>query len=215
MNSQDQENRIPRRRILQWFAAVATAEGLSVPAAIAQEIKLTPTAPTEATGYSQDPVMNKTYARGEVWPLTFSAEEKKAAIALADILFPADDLGPAASEVRVADFIDEWISAPYPRQKNDRKTILPGLKKLDEECQKHFQKNFAAASEEQKKAACDEMAKGNHFFNVFTSIAAGAYYSDPKCWKALGYAGNSPYGGPFLGPPEEVLKQAGVEQTVE
>ena len=212
MNSQDQENRLPRRRVLQWFAAVATAEGLSIPAAIAQEIKTNPTA---VTGYGQDPVMAKTYERGEVWPLTFTDPEKKAAVALAEMLFPKDDLGPAASEVRVADFIDEWVSAPYPRQQGDRKAIIPGLKTLDEECRKHFQKNFADASEEQKKAACDEMAKGNHFFNVFTGIASGAYYSDPKCWKALGHAGNVPIGGPFPGPPDEVLKQADVEQTVE
>ena len=209
MNSQKQENRLPRRRVLQWFAAVAAAEGLSIPTTLAQAPK------PAAEGYGYDPVLNKTYERGEVWPLTFTEAEKKAAVALADVIFPADELGPAASEVRVADFIDEWVSAPYPRQQNDRKAIIPGLKKLDEECQKHFQKNFADASVEQKQAACDEMAKGNHFFNVFTSIAAGAYYSDPRCWKALGYVGNMPIGGSFPGPPEEVLKQAGVEQTVE
>ena len=98
---------------------------------------------------------------------------------------------------------------------NETLSIIPGLKKPDEECRKHFQKNCAEGSGEQKKAACDEMAKGNHFFNVFTGIASGAYYSDPKCWKALGYAGNVPIGGPFPGPPDEVLKQADVEQTVE
>jgi len=210
MNSQEQENRLPRRRVLQWFAAVAAAEGVSLPAALAQEVNK-----PAPTGYGQDPVMAKSYERGEVWPLTFSDQEKKAAVALADMIFPKDDLGPAASEVRVADFIDEWVSAPYPQQQGDRKVIIPGLKKLDEECRKHFQKTFADASAEQKKAACDEMAKGDHFFHHFSGLAAGAYYSDPKCWQALGYAGNVPYGGPFTGPPKEVLEQAGLEQTVE
>jgi hypothetical protein len=209
MNSQDQENRLPRRRVLQWFAAVAAAEGMALPSALAQATK------PGATGYGQDPVMAKSYERGEVWPLTFTKVERAAALALADIVFPKDDLGPAASEVRVADFIDEWVSAPYPRQQGDRKAIIPGLKGLDEECRKHFQKNFAEASEEQKKAACDEMAKGNHFFNVFTALAAGAYYSDPRCWQALGYAGNVPIGGAFPGPPKEVLDQLGLVQTVE
>lgn len=209
MNSQDQENRLPRRRVLQWFAAVAAAEGMALPSASGQGAK------PAASGYGQDPVMAKSYEKGEAWPLTMTETEKKATVALADMIFPADDLGPAASGVRVADFIDEWISAPYPRQKGDRGAIVPGLKKLDEECQNNFGKNFADLSEEEKKKACDIMAKGNHFFNVFVNLASGAYYSDPRCWKALGYEGNAPYGGPFKGPPEEVLKQAGVEQTVD
>lgn len=209
MNSKDQENRLPRRRVLQWFAAVAAAEGVALPSGLAQEVK------PATSGYGQDPVMAKTYKKGEAWPLTMSDAEKKATVALADMIFPADDLGPAASEVRVADFIDEWISAPYPRQKGDRGVIVPGLRTMDEECRKHFGKAFADLSGEEKKKACDTMAKGNHFFNVFVNLASGAYYSDPRCWKALGYVGNSPYGGPFKGPPEEVLKKAGVEQTVD
>lgn len=208
MNSQDQETRLPRRRVLQIFAAISAAEGLGIATTLAQAPK------PAATGYGQDPKLNKSYERGEVWPLTFTKVQKQAAVALADVIFPQDDLGPAASEVRVADFIDEWVSAPYDRQKNDRKVIIPGLKKLDEECRKYFKKSFADLSEGQKTAACDEMAKGDHFFKTFTSLAAGAYYADPKCWPALGYQGNMPIGGAFPGPPEEVLKQAGVEQTV-
>ena len=209
MKSQDSPTRLPRRRVLQLFAAVAAAEGMALPAALAQEVK------PAASGYGQDPKMAKTYEKGEVWPLTFTEAEKKAAVALADVVFPKDELGPAASEVRVADFIDEWVSAPYPRQQGDRKVIIPGLKKLDEECQKHFKANFADLTGEQKTVVCDEMAKGDHFFHVFMSISTGAYYSDPKCWNALGYAGNVPIGGPFPGPPKEVLERVGLEQTVE
>lgn len=209
MKSQDQENRLPRRRVLQWFAAVAAAEGMTQSSVFAQEAK------PAAAGYGQDPVMAKSYERGEVWPLTLTESERDATVALADVIFPADDLGPAASEVRVADFIDEWISAPYVRQKGDRGVIIPGLKKMDEESRRNFGKNFADLSNGEKTKTCDAMAKGNHFFNVFVGLASGAYYSDPRCWKALGYEGNTPYGGPFKGPPEEVLKAAGVQQTVE
>lgn len=208
MNPQDQENRIPRRRILQWFAAVAAAEGVSLPNALAQEAK------PATKGYGQDPVLAKSYQRGEVWPLTFTAAERKAAVALADVVFPADELGPAASEVRVADFLDEWVSAPYPSQQQDRKTIIPGLKLLDEQSQTSFQKIFADLKEEEKKTICDGMAKGSPFFQLFTSLAAGAYYSVPRCWNAIGYVGNSPSGGPFAGPPQQVLDQLVLEQTV-
>lgn len=208
MDSQESQNRLPRRRVLQWFAAVAAAEGTSLPAAFAQATQ------PATKGYGQDPKLNHSYARGEVWPLTFSGAEKKAAVALADVIFPKDDLGPAASEVRVADFIDEWVSAPYPRQQNDRKVIIPGLKNLDETSRTRFKKTFAELSGKEKTMICDELAKGDHFFHAFTGLSSGAYYSDPKCWSALGYVGNTPIGGAFPGPPEEVLKQAGVEQTV-
>ena len=36
MDSQESENRLPRRRVLQWFAAVAAAEGTAFPAALGQ-----------------------------------------------------------------------------------------------------------------------------------------------------------------------------------
>ena len=194
--------------MLQWFAAVAAAEGTALPAALGQATQ------PASTGYGYDPKLNKSYERGEAWPLTLTEVERKAAIALADVIFPKDQYGPAASEVRVVDFIDEWVSAPYPRQQNDRKVIVPGLTKLDEQSKAKFQKVFADLSHKEKTMLCDEMAKGNHFFNVFTSLSSGAYYSDPKCWSALGYVGNTPIGGPFPGPPEEVLKKAGVKQTV-
>ena len=46
------------------------------------------------------------------WPRVLSAAEKRAATALADLLIPADEHGPAASAVGVVDFLDEWVSAP-------------------------------------------------------------------------------------------------------
>ena len=86
---------------------------MALPAALAQKVK------PAASGYGQDPKMAKTYEKGEAWPLTFTEAEKKAAVALADVVFPKDELSPAACEVRVADFIDEWVSAPCARQQGD------------------------------------------------------------------------------------------------
>ncbi|MGJ8695267.1 MAG: gluconate 2-dehydrogenase subunit 3 family protein [Verrucomicrobiaceae bacterium] len=207
MNSQNTENRLSRRHVLGWFAAAAATEGLALPS-FGQSVQ------PATKGYGQDPVLNKNYEPGEVWPLLFSAKEKKAATALADVILPKDEFGPAASEVRVPDFVDEWISAPYPRQEGDRGVIIPGLKKLDEECRKHFQKDFADLGAAQKTAVCDEMAKGDYFFHLFTLIASGAYYSTQEGWQAIGYKGNTPT-VTFDGPPKEVLDRLGLEQTVE
>jgi hypothetical protein len=41
---------------------------------------------------------------------------------LADLILPEDEYGPAASALRVPDFIDEWVSAPYPKQRATPKT---------------------------------------------------------------------------------------------
>jgi len=208
---------MPRRQLLQWFAAVAAAD-VALPGVIARE----PGA-AAATGYGTDPLLATAYSPGEVWPLTLSKSERNVTESLADVILPADDLGPSASELNLADFIDEWISAPYPKQVSDRKVILPGLKWLDEESHSRFQKGFAELIPEQQTQICDdicaetpktpELAKAAGFFQRFSNIATGAYYSTPQGWAAIGYVGNVA-SGTFLGPPQEVLDQLGLEQTV-
>jgi hypothetical protein len=120
--------------------------------------------------------------------------------------------------------VDEWVSAPYPEQQNDRPVVLQGLDWLDAESRKRFgDKGFDALSDEQKRAICDdihftqaakpEFRKAAEFFNRFRSICAGAYYATPAGWKAIGYVGNEAHPS-FDGPPPEVLQRLGVTQTV-
>ncbi len=217
MEIESTENRLPRRKVLQWFAAVAAAgEATSLPA-----FSQTPQPAT--VGYGTDPNMAIAYQPGDVWPLTFTPSEKKAVSALADVILPADDMGPAASELRVPDYVDEWISAPYPKQQNDRKVILPGLKWLNEEANRRFKKDFADLAIKDQQAICDdlcdpaqknpEVRKAAGFFNTFTGLCMGAYYGTTEGWAAIGYVGNTP-SGVFNGPPQEVLDQLGLEQTV-
>ena len=208
--------RLPRRTVLKWFAAAAAATQLPALRSSAQ------TAPA-AKGYGTDPDVAKFYEPGAFWPLTLTPAQRKAAVALADTLFPADHLGPAASEVRVIDYVDEWISAPYAPQQKDHEIVLPGLAWIDEEAQKRFRKDFTSISEEQRRAICDDICyapeakppfkKAASFFAKFRSLAASAYYSTEPGWKALGYVGNMPLVS-FDGPPPEVLAKLGVEQTV-
>ena len=51
------------------------------------------------------------------------------------------------------------------------------------------------------------------FFSRFRSLCAGAYYTTPAGWNAIGYVGNVPL-AKFDGPPAEVLEKLGVTQTV-
>lgn len=209
--------RLPRRRVLQWFAAMAAASGTGQRNSFAQG------AAPGAKGYGTDPNLVTPHTPGDVWPLTLSAPEKKAATALADVVLPADELGPAASALRVPDLVDEWVSAPYPQQREDREVIVPGLKWIDEVSQRRHQKPFADLKIEEQRAICDDLCqpdqtdpglrKAAAFFHLFTGICLGAYYATPEGWKAIGYVGNLPT-ITFEGPPQEVLDRLGLEQTV-
>ena len=215
--SESEENRLSRREVMRFFAGAGvflSAGGVEVMSAHRIPAK---------KGYGTDPSLNKIYQPGDVWPLTMSPAQKKAATVLADVILPADDLGPAASALRVTDFIDEWVSAPYPDQLEVRPVILEGLQWLDAEAKERFQKGFADLSAAQQAAICDdicdpekvaaEFKSAAEFFNAFRSLAMGAYYSTPEGWKAIGYVGNVARVS-FDGPPPEVLKKLGLEQTV-
>ena len=208
--------RLSRRDVLKWFAAVAAATQVG-PFLRAQD------GDGPAEGYGKDPLLTKHYNAGDVWPLTLSEKERAATTALADFILPADAYGPAASALRVPDFIDEWVSAPYSSQQSSRKTILPGLRWIDEEATRRFGKTFASLKDSEKEGICKdicdtktkntEFREASVFFSSFRSLAMGAYYGTPEGWKAIGYVGNVPLPS-FEGPPQEVLDQVGVQQTV-
>ena len=59
------------------------------------------------------------------------------------------------------DFIDEWISAPYPQQRGDREIVLPGLKWIEAEAQKRFGKAFRRASPMRSAPRCPSPIDAN------------------------------------------------------
>ncbi len=198
--------RINRRVALQWISA-ATA---SIPFLETKSLAAKP-GETGGGGYGPDPDMIKTYQPGDLWPLTFSESQRKQVIILCDIIIPADDTSPSASSVGVHDFIDEWISSPYPGQKSDRNLILKGLKHLESE-------NFLNKSAEQQLALCTDMAiaaKKNRkefpgsFFLRLRDLIAGGYYTTPPGMKDIGYRGNMAM-TEWNGPPPEVLERLGL-----
>jgi hypothetical protein len=212
MHTLDSLPRISRRASIQWM--------LGATAALAtREVQLLAADPAiTAKGYGPDPSMVKIYQPGEVWPLTFTEPQRRTTRALCDVIIPADGTSPSASALGVPDFIDEWISSPYPAQAGDRQTILDGLKWIDTESQRRFQKPFADLTNEQQTAICDDIAslkpkpehkKAATFFKRFRDLTAGGYFTTPEGSKALGYVGNMP-SGTFEGPPVEALKHVGL-----
>jgi hypothetical protein len=169
-------------------------------------------------GYGTDPDLQKDWKAGEPWPLTLTLNARSTAKALADLIIPAEGGSPAASEVGVVDFIDEWVSAPYPQQRGDRPTVLNGLLWIEAESQKRFQKAFSALSDAQRAQIADdicttkskaEFADAAKFFAKFRDLTAGAFYTTPVGMKDIGYTGNVAL-TKFDGPPLEALKKAGL-----
>lgn len=153
------------------------------------------------------------------WDRILTEAEMKIVTVLGDTIIPADEHSPAASAVGVPDFINEWVSAPYPTQVEDREQLRAGFVWLDQEAQKRFQKKFAELDEPQIAAICDdicspgkaksEFKKAASFFAKMRNLVAGGFYSTPEGWKDIGYVGNLPM-VEFPGPPPEVLKHIGL-----
>ena len=214
---------LDRRTTLKWmFAAAATAPSLQVSLAAYDSPHTTDMARALAAGqkgYGTDPNLVAEWKPGGPWPLTLTEQGRQTAKALADLIIPADEHSPAASAVGVVDFIDEWISAPYPGQQADRAIVLPGLAWIEEESRKRFGKAFAAVSDTQRAAIADDIcspakAKPEHataakFFARFRDLTAGGFYTTPAGMKDIGYTGNVPL-EKFDGPPAEALKKAGL-----
>ncbi len=176
-------------------------------------------APLSGAGYGTDPDLVRNYAAGELWPLTLTAAQRRTATALSGLILPADADGPGAVEVGVVDFIDEWISAPYPQQRQDRALVLEGFVWLDGEARRRFERGFADLDPVQQTAICDDIchlprARTEHreaaaFFARYRDLTAGGFCTSPEGRTYLRYVGNVPMPR-FDGPPPDVLKQVGV-----
>ena len=193
---------IDRRTAIKWVLGASAA--LRLPSASFDALAAAPA----AQGYGKDPNLLKVYAAGELWPLTLTREERATAAALCDLIIPADDTSPAASSVGVVDFIDEWISAPYPEHAVDRKTVLDGLSQIEGEAQRRFKTAFAKLSTTQLSTIADAMVK-DPFFERYRALTAGGFYTTPVGVKDLKYVGNVAM-ATFEGPTQDVLKRLGL-----
>lgn len=216
MSTSPLPTRMDRRTAIKWMLTAAAAAAVLERDAHAADP--TPRAVT-AKGYGTDPDLLKDYKPGDLWPLTFTDTQRATAAALCDVIIPADAKSPSASSVGVPDFIDEWISAPYPDQAADRKLILDGLAWLDAESQRRFQNDFVNLITSQKNALCTDIAfapkakpefkTAAQFFKKFRDLTAGGFYTTPAGMKDLGYMGNVPI-ATFPAPAPDVLKKLGL-----
>ena len=202
-----------RRTTIKWVLAASAAWPLLRNGAALGEV------PVPARGYGTDPNLAVNYHAGELWPLTMTGPQRRLAGILSDIIVPADDHSPGASEVGVVDFIDEWISAPYEAFQRDRGIVLGGFAWLDGEAARRFGMSFAELDPAARHAICDDICDearagtalrdAARFFALYRDLTAGGFYSSPAGRKDLGYIGNVPLAS-FDGPPAALLKTLGL-----
>jgi len=206
---------LDRRTTLKWVFAAAT----TLPIGRLAWPAITTAGGTGGHPYGYDPSLLQTYRPGDLWPLTFTPTQRQLATVLSDLIIPADERSPSASAVGVVDFIDEWISAPYPLHRSDREQVLEGLAWLNAEAARRFSKSMLALSSEQLHSICDDIChlpKGRgdflqaaRFFARYRDLTAGGFYTTPVGRQDLRFVGNTPLAS-FDGPPIEVLKKVGL-----
>ena len=202
-----------RRTTIKWVLAAGAAWPLLERGARARS------APT-ARGYGTDPNLLANYRPGEVWALTFTVVQRRLAGILADIIVPADDRSPGAAAVGVVEFIDEWVSAPYPAHQRDRTMVLDGFSWLDAEAALRFGKGFSDLDSASQHFICDDICDESRatdarraaaqFFALYRDLSAGGFYSTPAGRKDLNFIGNVALAR-FEGPPPALLKALGLE----
>ena len=199
-----------RRTTIKWVLAASTV----LPSLGGRSSRAESQPPLNVQGYGTDPDLLKSYRPGDLWPLTFTEAQRRTASSLSDLILPADAHSPSAAALGVVEFIDEWVSAPYPTHQENRRMILDGLAWVDAESARLYQREFSALTASEQRAICDPVCDVSTpalglrsvavFFRLYRDLTAGGFYSTPEGRKDLGYMGNVPLAH-FDGPPAAVL----------
>ncbi len=147
----------------------------------------------------------------------FDKHEVATITILADIIIPKDAKSGSASEAKVPAFI-EFIVKDIPEH---QLPMRGGLKWLDLECYKRFEKSFVDATSQQRIAIVEdiaypnkakpEMKAGVSFFNRMRNLTASGFFTSEMGVKDIGYMGNTP--NQWAGVPLDVLKKYGMENV--
>ncbi len=143
----------------------------------------------------------------------FSDHEMTTISLLADIIFPKDDFSGIASDAGVPAFI-EFMVKDIP---DYQLPMRGGLKWLDVQCLKKFDKDFVGCKQEQQLEMIEaiayparvkpEMQQGAAFFDLMRNLTASGFFTSEMGVKDIGYLGNRPQ--LWEGVPKDVMKQYG------
>lgn len=212
---------LTRRDALKWMgalslgAAVPAISGCKTTSATAGNWPQLKLPPITAKGYGKDPILLT--PNQQFWPLSLTTAQLTLVAVVSDIIVPSEGAIPSATQVKVPDVIDEWVSAPYERQQADRIEILNLLAWLDDESARRFNRLFVDISAVQQLIIIDDIAfkkakLGDEFIHAANAFARlrqlvlAAFFCSPEGTKDIGYLGNRPIAGDYPGPTEEAME---------
>ena len=141
----------------------------------------------------------------------FTPQEMATITILGDIIIPKDEVSGSASDAKVPEFI-EFIVKDMPEHQTP---MRGGLRWLDMQCLKKYDKPFKDCNRNQQmemvdeiawpKKAKPEMRPGVAFFNLMRNLTATGFYTSEIGVRDIGYIGNQP--NQWNGVPEDVLKR--------
>jgi hypothetical protein len=147
----------------------------------------------------------------------FTVAEMSTITILGDIIIPKDAISGSASDAKVPDFI-EFIVKEMPHHQTP---MRGGLRWLNIESLKRFDKDFAGISPAQRIEIVDDIAypnkakatmkQGVAFFTLIRNLTTTGFYTSEMGVKDLDYKGNTP--NQWNGVPDDVLKQYGLTYT--
>jgi len=155
-------------------------------------------------GYGADPNLLK---RPVTWPRTLTSSQVAMLASLCNIILPVDPPHPSAASIGVHEFLDEWVSAPYPQMQTDRTVIVNGLVALDNTTRDALGIPFAEAELSDQTAVFDRVCDAEvttGFTRRLIELVCDGYYTTREGHAAIGYVGNVPLGS-FPGPPPGVV----------
>ena len=211
-----------RRKSLKALALGTLSAGVLLEACNAEDDKKV----VDAKAAAADPASKLTLDRmqeekdvyNELVSKKFFTDDEMATITiLGDIIIPKDEVSGSASDAKVPDFI-EFIVKDMPQH---QLPMRGGLRWLDMQCLKRYEKAFKDCSQQQQMEMVDEiawpskakpaMAPGVSFFSLVRNLTATGFYTSEIGVKDVGYVGNKP--NQWNGVPDDVLKKYGVAYT--
>lgn len=205
-----------RRKSIKALIIGTAATGVMIDACKPEEKKAEVAATKPGTSEAEADRMQEEIAfnnklNGEVF---FTKEEMATITVLADIIIPKDDVSGSASDAKVPDFI-EFIVKDMPHYQTP---MRGGLRWLDMESLKRFEKSFVAVTPDQRVQIVDDIAypnkvkpgmkQGVSFFSLMRNLTSTGFYTSEIGVKDVGYKGNIP--NLWNGVPDDILKQYGL-----
>lgn len=173
----------------------------------------------EETAIRTRETLERLAERGQQYqPKVFTPAEWRTVRVLVDIVIPRDARSGSATDAKVPEFMDVFMET----RENMRTWMRDGLKWLDDECRKRFNRTFVDCSAPQRTAVLDdiawprrarqEMQAGVRFFNNFRNFTASGFWSSKMGIDDLQYMGNRPI-AQWNGCPAPALAKLGVKYT--